>query len=116
MPAPSNVAYAEGYLLYVANSMMAARRFDWKTLQVSGDPVMLGESVVGETAADAAVSLAHFSVAERARARSRGNAARADHSGKELAARSEVTQFSSAATPGSSMAARRGAHRSRFVT
>jgi DNA-binding winged helix-turn-helix (wHTH) protein/predicted Ser/Thr protein kinase len=66
MPAPSNVAYAEGYLLYVANSMMAARRFDWKTLQVSGDPVMLGESVVGETAADAAVSLAHFSVAGNA--------------------------------------------------
>jgi DNA-binding winged helix-turn-helix (wHTH) protein/predicted Ser/Thr protein kinase len=63
MPAPSNVAYAEGYLVYVADSMMAARRFDWKTLHASGDPVMLGESAAGETAADAAVSLAHFSVA-----------------------------------------------------
>jgi predicted Ser/Thr protein kinase len=63
MPAPSNVAFAEGYLVYVANSMMAARRFDWKTLKVSGDPVMLGESAAGEVAADAAVSLAHFSVA-----------------------------------------------------
>ena len=63
MPAPSNVQYAEGYLVYVADSMMAARRFDLKTLHVSGDPVMLGELAAGETAADAAVSLAHFSVA-----------------------------------------------------
>lgn len=63
MPASSNVAYAEGYLVYVADSMMAARRFDWKTLQVSGDPVVVGESAAGEAAADAAVSLAHFSVA-----------------------------------------------------
>jgi hypothetical protein len=63
MPAPSNVAYAEGYLIYAADSMMAARRFDWKTLQVSGDPVMLGESTMGDVAADAAVSMAHFSVA-----------------------------------------------------
>ena len=62
MPAPSNVQYAEGYLVYVADSMMAARRFDLKTLHVSGDPVMLGELAAGETAADAAVSLAHFSV------------------------------------------------------
>jgi eukaryotic-like serine/threonine-protein kinase len=63
MPAPSNVAYADGYLIYAVDSMMAARRFDPKTLQVSGDPVMLGESTMGDTAADAAVSMAHFSVA-----------------------------------------------------
>jgi DNA-binding winged helix-turn-helix (wHTH) protein/predicted Ser/Thr protein kinase len=63
MPASSNVAYAEGYLVYSVDSMMAARRFDWKTLRASGDPVMLGESAAGEVAADAAVSMAHFSVA-----------------------------------------------------
>jgi DNA-binding winged helix-turn-helix (wHTH) protein/predicted Ser/Thr protein kinase len=64
MPVPSNVEYAEGYLVYAVNSMMAARRFDWKTMKVNGEPVMLGVSVLGETAADATtVSLAHFSVA-----------------------------------------------------
>jgi len=63
MPASSNVAYAEGCLVYAVDSLMAARRFDPKTLQVSGDPVTLGESTIGEVAADADVSMAHFSVA-----------------------------------------------------
>jgi DNA-binding winged helix-turn-helix (wHTH) protein len=62
MPAPSKVAYAEGYLIYAVDSLMAARRFDWKTLHLSGEPVMLGESTIGEVAADADVSMAHFSV------------------------------------------------------
>ena len=70
MPAPSNAAFVErpgrqgeGYLVYVTNSILTARPFNWKTLEVSGEPSLLGESVTGDRAADADFSLANFSVA-----------------------------------------------------
>ena len=70
MPAPSNAAFVErpgkqgeGYLVYVTNSILTARPFNWKTLKVSGEPSLLGESVTGDRAADADFSMANFSVA-----------------------------------------------------
>ncbi len=62
MPAPSNVQYGEGFLVYVTNSMLQARPFNAKTLKLSGAPLVLGETVSGSIASDAAFTMSNFSV------------------------------------------------------
>jgi hypothetical protein len=73
MPAPSNVQFAErpggagaGYLVYAADSLLHATGFNWKALKTGADRMVLGESVTGSPAMDAAVSMANFSVAGNA--------------------------------------------------
>ncbi len=63
MPTASMVQYAAGFLVYVADNALAARRFDWKTLKLTGPQVIIGDAPPSEMAANAMVKFAHFSVA-----------------------------------------------------
>ena len=63
MPISSFVQYASGFLVYVEENKVAARRFDWKTLKASGPAMLVADAPAGEMAANAAVKFAHFSAA-----------------------------------------------------
>ena len=45
VPAQSNVAYANGYLLFARNQTLYAQKFDEKHLTVEGDPIPLVEGI-----------------------------------------------------------------------
>jgi Tol biopolymer transport system component len=54
-PSGSNVAYAEGFLLYTRSQTLFAQRFDVDTLAVRGEPLPVAENVAGFSAASAGV-------------------------------------------------------------
>jgi serine/threonine protein kinase/Tol biopolymer transport system component len=54
-PSGSNVAYAEGFLLYMRNRTLLAQRFDVDALALRGEPLPVAENVGAFSAADSGV-------------------------------------------------------------
>jgi eukaryotic-like serine/threonine-protein kinase len=54
--------YADGYLLYLEDSTLMARRFDAERLSISGSPVLIAEQVQGSTNTRAAISVSRNGV------------------------------------------------------
>src|SRR5262249_16669590 len=60
LDADSKAVYASGYLLYARGNTLTAQRFDWKRLELTGEPVPVGQQVAIQRGA----AFAAFSVSQ----------------------------------------------------
>ncbi|HVI08257.1 MAG TPA: protein kinase, partial [Candidatus Binatia bacterium] len=81
----SNVQYSEGYLLYIREAVLVARKFDAKALKFTGDPIPVAEKLDYWNARDvAAFTAAHGTLVYREGSLQKSQAVWVDASGKEL--------------------------------
>ena len=92
----SNVQYAEGYLLYLRETVLVAQRFDPKSLKFSGDPAPVAEKLDYWNARDvAAFTAAHGTLIFRHGSLQKTQPMWVDRTGKELGRFGEVGLYSS---------------------
>jgi len=92
----SNAQYSEGYLLYLRETVLVARRFDPKSLQFSGDPRPVAEKLDYWNARDlAAFTAAHGTLVFRHGSLQRTQPMWVDRTGKELGRFGEPGLYSS---------------------
>jgi eukaryotic-like serine/threonine-protein kinase len=81
----SNVQYSEGYLLYLRETVLVARRFDPKALKFSGDPTPVAEKLDYWNARDlAAFTAAHGTLVFRHGSLQKTQPLWVDRTGKEV--------------------------------
>jgi Tol biopolymer transport system component len=81
----SNVQYSEGYLLYLRETVLVARRFDPKSLKFSGDPTPVAEKLDYWNARDlAAFTAAHSTLVYRHGSLQKTQPLWVDRTGKEV--------------------------------
>lgn len=63
MPLSGSAQCANGFLIYLAGTLLTASPFNWRNMKVSGEPIILGGSPPSDPAANASVKLVRFSAA-----------------------------------------------------
>jgi Tol biopolymer transport system component len=92
----SNVQYSEGYLLYLREGVLVARRFDPKSLKFTGDPTPVAEKLDSWNPRDlAAFTAAHGTLGFRHGSFEKTQPMWVDRTGKELARFGEPGLYSS---------------------
>ncbi len=85
LAAGSNVQYSDGYLLYLRETVLVARRFDPKSLKFSGDPVPVAEKLDYWNARDlAGFTAAHGTLVYRHGSLQKTQPMWVDRTGKEV--------------------------------
>jgi Tol biopolymer transport system component/predicted Ser/Thr protein kinase len=92
----SNVQYSEGYLLYLREAVLVARRFDPKSLKFNGDPAPVAEKLDYWNPRDlAAFTVAHGTLVFRHGSLQKTQPMWVDRTGKELGRFGEPGLYSS---------------------